>query len=55
MSMAGLAGLAAAQGQPTRALRLIGAATALDEAVGQQNSVAWHAMVEGGWSRPDGR
>ena len=46
MALAALAGLAAAQGRPTRALRLAAAATALVEATGQRNSPAWHAMLE---------
>ena len=46
MSMAALAGLAAAQSRPTHALRLAGTALALNEATGQRNSPAWHAMLE---------
>jgi DNA-binding CsgD family transcriptional regulator/tetratricopeptide (TPR) repeat protein len=46
MALAALAGLDAAQSQPERALLLAAAATALNEAVGQRNSRAWHALVE---------
>jgi predicted ATPase/DNA-binding CsgD family transcriptional regulator len=51
MALAALAGLAAAQDRPTRALRLAAAATALNEATGQRNSPAWHAMFER-WLEP---
>ncbi len=46
MALAALAGVAAAQDRPARALRLAAAATALNEATGQRNSPAWHAMLE---------
>src|SRR6185437_10110352 len=51
MVLAALAGLAEACSQPERALRLVGAATALNEATGQRNSPAWHALVER-WIEP---
>ena len=51
MTLAAFAGLAAAQSQPERALRLVAAATALNEATGQRNSPAWHALVER-WIEP---
>jgi predicted ATPase/DNA-binding CsgD family transcriptional regulator len=51
MALAALAGLDAAQGQPGRALLLAAAVTALNEATGQRNSPAWHALVER-WLEP---
>jgi hypothetical protein len=51
MSLAGLAGLAAAQGRAERSLRLAAVAFALNAASGQRNSPAWHAMVER-WLEP---
>jgi DNA-binding CsgD family transcriptional regulator len=51
MTLAALAGLAAARGRPTRALRLAAAAIGLNEAIGQRNSPAWHAMLER-WLEP---
>jgi predicted ATPase/DNA-binding CsgD family transcriptional regulator len=41
-----LAGLAVAQRRPTRALRLIAAATALNEAMGLRHAPGWHAMLD---------
>ena len=51
MVLAALAGLTAARDQPTRALRLAAAATALNEKIGRRNSTAWHAMLER-WLEP---
>jgi non-specific serine/threonine protein kinase len=51
MALAVLAGVAAAQDRPRRALRLAASSMALNEATDQRNSPAWHALVER-WLEP---
>ena len=46
MVLMAIAGIAVVEGQPTRALRLAAAASGLNEATGQRNSPAWHAMAD---------
>jgi non-specific serine/threonine protein kinase len=46
MALMAVAGIAVAEGQPRRALRLAAAASGLNDATGQRNSPAWHAMVD---------